>query len=163
MDRLLIEFQQRQALLAMLVDEYGMISGMITLENVIEAIVGTIQDEFDSEMPDIIRKGKDRFEVLGGSPVDLVTKGCLVEIPNDIRADTIGGVMIEILGHIPKEGERVQIGKHALTVLEASQTRIQKVLIEPDPESSEPESEKTDTRGSDIKSKSTEQKESKND
>lgn len=130
MDRLLVEFQVRQAVLAILVDEYGMASGMITLENVIEAVVGTIQDEFDSETPDIIKKGKNRYEVQASSPINLVAKGCSMQIPEEMSADTIGGIIIEILGHIPSKGEQVVVDEHVLTVLEAETTRIHRILVE---------------------------------
>lgn len=131
LDILLLEFQRRQAVLAILLDEYGVVSGMITIENVIEELVGPIQDEFDSELPLLIKKGANRFELEASCPVDLAVKGCQLELPADITADTIGGVMIEILGHIPQEGEQATVGRHTLTVLAAEPTRIDRMLIEP--------------------------------
>ena len=130
LDILLLEFQRRRAVLAILLDEYGVVSGMITMENVVEELVGPIQDEFDSELPLLIRKGTNRFEIEASCPIDTAVKGCQLELPADITADTIGGVMIEILGHIPQAGEQATVGRHTLTVLAAEPTRINRMLIE---------------------------------
>lgn len=130
LDSLLLEFQRKQSMIALLVDEYGVVSGMITLENVIEELVGPIQDEFDSETLPIIRRGPGRFEVEASCPVDVAVKGCQLELPDETTADTIGGVMIEILGHIPQVEEQVVVGRHTMTVLAAEPTRITRLLIE---------------------------------
>ena len=74
LDALLLEFQRRNSVLAVLVDEFGTVSGMITLENVLEELVGPIQDEFDSEAPLIVRTGPHRFEVEASCPVDQVVQ-----------------------------------------------------------------------------------------
>lgn len=129
LDALLVEFQKKNAVMAMLVDEYGLVSGMITLENVLEELVGPIQDEFDNERPAIIKKGTDQFEVDATCTVDEVARRCLVELPNNFLADTIGGVVMNALGHIPEVGEKVILGDHEITVLEAEQTKITRLFI----------------------------------
>lgn len=147
LDTLLFEFQRQQTIVAMLVDEYGVVSGMITLENVIEELVGPIQDEFDSEPPPIVMKGAHRYEVAASCPVDLAVKNCQITVPEDITADTIGGVIIALLGHIPEQNEHVTIGRHKITVLAAEPTRITRVLIEQTTEEDvedRPRSEETD-------------------
>ena len=125
-----MEFQRRQTVIAVLVDEYGVVSGMITLENVIEQVVGPIQDEFDSEKPHLIRKGIHRYEAEASCPVDRVVEGIEFEVPEEITADTVGGVMMGIMGHIPQQGEQAIIGVHRLTVLEAEPRRVLRILIE---------------------------------
>lgn len=141
LDRLLKEFQRSKNHLAVLVDEYGVVSGIITLENVIEEMVGPIEDEFDSETPPVIKKGRDRFEVAAACPLDEFREKCGVEIPADTRADSVGGILTEMLHHIPRVGETVTIDSHRLTVLEAEPTRVNRVLLEksppPDPETVE--------------------------
>ncbi|MBM3264077.1 MAG: HlyC/CorC family transporter [candidate division Zixibacteria bacterium] len=130
LDVLLLEFQRSKTALAVLVDEYGVVSGMITIDNVVEELVGPIQDEFDTELPQIIRKSETRFEVEASCPVDMAVKGCELELPKDTKSDTLGGVVVELLGHIPVEGEQVVIGAHTLTVLWAEPTRIRRLLVE---------------------------------
>ncbi|MEE2710677.1 MAG: hemolysin family protein [Gemmatimonadota bacterium] len=130
LDVLLVEFQRRQTVIAILVDEYGVVSGMITLENVIEQVVGPIQDEFDSEKPPLIRKGVHRYEAEASCPVERVIDAIDFEIPGDINADTMAGVIIGVMGHIPQQGEEVVVGHHRLTVLEAEPRRVLRLLIE---------------------------------
>ncbi len=128
LDVLLREFQRNHTVLTLLVDEYGVVSGMITLENVLEELVGSIQDEFDSDVPAILKKGRQHFEVDAMCPVDEVEKKLQLELP-ETTADTIGGVVIEQIGHIPAKGEKVAIGHHEITVIQAEPTRVQRVLI----------------------------------
>ena len=130
LDALLREFQHHHTPLAMLIDEYGVVTGMIMLENVIEELVGPIQDEFDSEAPLIVKKGEHQFEVDALCPVDTVVKACQMELPADILADTIGGVVMEVLGHIPRVDEQVTVGVHRITVLKVESIRILRLLIE---------------------------------
>jgi CBS domain containing-hemolysin-like protein len=130
LDALLGEFQRRHTVFAILVDEYGVASGMITLENVIEELVGPILDEFDFEPPQIIRKGLNRYEVEASCPVDTAIRVCQLELPEELTSDTIGGIMIELLGHIPQAGENVPAGAHLLTALQVEPTRIQQLSID---------------------------------
>lgn len=129
LDALLREFQKGKTPLAMLVDEYGVVSGMITLEDVLEELVGPIQDEFDSEPPLIVKKGPNRFEVEAICPIDEVAKQCGMELPEEVRSDTVGGLVTDLLGHIPEVGEKVHVGRHTIVVLAAQPTRVQRVLI----------------------------------
>ncbi len=130
LDALLLEFQRRNTMLAVLVDEFGTVSGMITLENVLEELVGPIQDEFDSEAPLIVRTGPHRFEVEASCPVDQVIRACGLQLPDELTSDTTGGVMIELLGHIPKQGEQVRTGAHLMTALRVLPTRVQRLRID---------------------------------
>ncbi|MBN2332771.1 MAG: HlyC/CorC family transporter [Deltaproteobacteria bacterium] len=131
LDVLLLEFQRRKVLMALLVDEYGSVSGMITLENVLEELVGPIEDEFDHETPFIIRTGTHSFVVNALCPADEVAKTCLLVIPDDITSDTIGGVVVELLGRIPVAGEVIPLGSHEIAVREADQRRVIGVEIRP--------------------------------
>ncbi len=130
LDALLLEFQRRNTVLAVLVDEFGTVSGMITLENVLEELVGPIQDEFDSEAPLIVRTGSNRFEVEASCPVDQVISACGLELPEELTSDTTGGVMIELLGHIPKQGEQIRAGAHLMTALRVETTRVHRLRID---------------------------------
>lgn len=138
LDVLLREFQKHNTALTLLVDEYGVVSGMITLENVLEELVGPIQDEFDSELPSIVKKGTQLFEVDATCTVDDIAKKLEIELPRTY-ADTIGGVVIEQIGYIPAKGEKILVGRHEITVLESEPTRVRRVLIKGlNPEANEP-------------------------
>ena len=130
LDALLLEFQRRNTMLAVLVDEFGTVSGMITLENVLEELVGPIQDEFDSEAPLIVRTGPHRFEVEASCPIDQVIRACGLQLSDELTSDTTGGVMIELLGHIPRQGEQVRTGAHLMTALRVEPTRVQRLRID---------------------------------
>ena len=130
LDKLLKEFQRSKNHLAILVDEYGSVSGMITLENVIEEMVGPIEDEFDAEVPLILKKGQDRFEVNARCPVDEFVLKCGVKVRTGTEVDSVGGVLIEILGHIPQAGEKVQLVDHIVTIIKSEPTRVLWVLVE---------------------------------
>jgi CBS domain containing-hemolysin-like protein len=135
LDSLLREFQKKRSHMAILVDEYGSASGMITLENVIEEMVGPIEDEFDAEVPRVVKRGENRYEVDATCPIDELVRCCGVEVPVESDVDTVGGVVIEALGHIAATGEKVRLGDHELTVLEAQPTRVTRVLVEKAPRS----------------------------
>ena len=130
LDKLFREFQKKKKHLAVLVDEHGGVSGMITLENVLEQMVGPIEDEFDSEIPLIVKKGEGRFEVNAACPVLEFAEKCSVQVPRDVDADTIGGVMIAMLGQIPRVGDTVSFSHHKVTVLEAEPTRVTRIMVE---------------------------------
>lgn len=129
LDVLLREFQRTRSHLAMVVDEYGTVAGMVTFENVLEELVGPIQDEFDRELPQVIRRGNGRFLVDALCPVDNLVEECHIELPPDVTADTTGGLMVELLGHIPQSGEKTRIGRHELTVVDAEPTRVRRVEV----------------------------------
>jgi CBS domain containing-hemolysin-like protein len=138
LDVLLREFQRNRTHVAMVVDEYGTVSGMVTFENVLEELVGPIQDEFDRELPHIIRRSQGRFLIDGLCPVDELVEQCHVQIPEGMAADTTGGLVVELLGHLPEPGEKLRIGRHDVTVIEAEPTRVRRVeLIDLEPEPAE--------------------------
>ena len=130
LDALLREFQRSKSHLAILVDEYGSVSGMITLDNVLEEMIGPIEDEFDADEPRIVKTGEERFEIDASCPIDEFVERCGVEVPSDPNVDTVGGILIDRLGHIPRIGEKVRLGEHDLTVLEAQPTRVLRVVLE---------------------------------
>ncbi len=130
LDQLLLEFQRNRVHLAMLLDEYGSVVGMVTLENVLEELVGPIQDEFDRETPPITPIGENVFEVEATCPLDDLAETCGLEIP-ETDAETAGGLVLDVLGRLAKPGDSVEINGHRLTVLRADPTRIRKIRVEP--------------------------------
>jgi CBS domain containing-hemolysin-like protein len=130
LDQLLLEFQRNRVHLAMLLDEYGSVVGMATLENVLEELVGPIQDEFDRETPSITPLGEDVYEVEASCPLDVLAETCGMEIP-ETDAETAGGLVLDLLGRLARPGDSVAINGHRLTVLRADPTRIRKIRVEP--------------------------------
>lgn len=130
LDLLLVEFQRNRVHLAMLLDEYGSIVGMVSLENVLEELVGPIQDEFDRETPLVTSVGDGVFEVDATCPLDVLAEACGVEIP-ETDAETAGGLILDRLGRLAKAGDSVVVGNHRLTVIRADPTRIRRIRVEP--------------------------------
>jgi CBS domain containing-hemolysin-like protein len=130
LDQLLLEFQRNRVHLAMLLDEYGSVVGMVTLENVLEELVGPIQDEFDREAPEVTPLGDGVFEVEASCPLDRLEEAVGIEIP-ETDAETTGGLILDLLGRLAHAGDYVEIEGHRLVVLKADPTRIRRIRIEP--------------------------------
>jgi len=128
LEKLFRELQKDNTVLAMLVDEYGVVSGMITIENILEQLVGPIQDEFDDETPEIIKKGANSFDVDAACTVHEIQKKLDLTFTG-ISSETIGGVLTESFEHIPEINEKIIIGDYEFTVLESDTMRIKRVLI----------------------------------
>jgi CBS domain containing-hemolysin-like protein len=129
LDQLLVEFQKNRVHLAMLLDEYGGVVGMVSLENVLEELVGPIQDEFDRETPQVLNLGGDVFEVDAACPLDVLATSCDLEVP-ETDAETAGGLILDLLGRLAKVGDRVTVDGHVLTVTRADPTRIRTIRVE---------------------------------
>ena len=133
LDQLLLEFQRNRVHLAMLLDEYGSVVGMATLENVLEELVGPIQDEFDRETPPITPLGDGVFEVEASCPLDVLAETCGLAVPESTDAETAGGLVLDLLGRLAQAGDSVTIDGRRLTVLRADPTRIRRIRVEPIP------------------------------
>jgi CBS domain containing-hemolysin-like protein len=103
---LLREMQQDKFHMAVVIDEYGGTAGLVTLEDLLEEIVGEIVDEYDVEGPKVERLPGGGLRVAGGTPIDEVNELLEIELP-DTDWDTVGGLMFNLLGHVPVEGEAV--------------------------------------------------------
>ena len=131
LDQLLVEFQRDRIHLAMLVDEYGGLVGMVSMEDVLEEVVGPIQDEFDREAPQVTPADDGTFEVDASCPLDVLAAECGVELPEEVDSETVGGLVLEELGRLAQVGDAVTVGTHRLIVLRADPTRIRRVKVEP--------------------------------
>ena len=129
LDAVMREFQTRHGHMALVVDEYGGIAGIITLEDIVEELVGQIQDEIDDEPPLIRDLGADRLEALGTCPLSDVVDRCGLEPPEDFEADSIGGLVTDMLGRMPAAGDTIDCGSHRLTVIEVGALRAERVEI----------------------------------
>jgi CBS domain containing-hemolysin-like protein len=122
-DRLLRRMRRERTHLAAVLDEYGGVSGCVTLENVIEEIVGPIQDEFDAEKPELVRTGEDAYQLSGAMLVVDLEHELGLEL-SERDEDTIGGVVLSELGRLPDVGDRVEVGALRLEVLEVDRNRV---------------------------------------
>ncbi len=122
LDRLLKRMRGERVHLAAVLDEYGGVAGIVTLENVIEEIVGPIQDEFDAEKPELVRRGENDYQVAGAMLVVDLEDELGLEF-SDRDADTVGGIVLSELGRPPRVGDRVTFGPVRLEVLEVERNR----------------------------------------
>ncbi|MBC8570693.1 hemolysin family protein [Zongyangia hominis] len=141
---LFTQFTERKVQLAVVVDEYGGTSGIVTMEDVLESIVGNIQDEYDNEEEEFSRIDENTWSIDGGASLDDVSKALgveLVEEDADVDVDTLGGLIIDTLGRIPGEEETptVEIAGVRLTAVSIVDRRIARVkaVILPPPEGPE--------------------------
>lgn len=126
---LLAEFKARNVHIAIVLDEYGGTAGLITIEDILEEIVGDIRDEYETkeESPTILRVDDDTVEVDGRVHVDVVNDELDLELPEDRDYDTVGGFVFSTLGHIPARGERFSYKNAQITVIEAERTKVKRV------------------------------------
>lgn len=129
LDKLLHQFKKRKHHMAIVVDEHGGVSGLITLEDALEEIVGEIRDETDKEEPHIEEYKNKEWIVLGKSDIDEVNETLGMNIPESKDYDTFSGYVLNTIGRIPSEKERINIGKYLVTVEEMDGNRIKKYSI----------------------------------
>jgi CBS domain containing-hemolysin-like protein len=128
LDRLLRRMRKEREHMVAVLDEYGGVAGIVTLEDVIEEIVGQIQDEFDQEKPELVREKGNVFRVSGTMLVVDLEDALNVEF-SERDEDTVGGVVLSELGRPPKNGDVVQVGEVRFEVLESSRRRINQLLV----------------------------------
>jgi CBS domain containing-hemolysin-like protein len=143
--QMLEEFRLKHSHLALVVDEFGTVTGLLTVEDVLEQIVGEIEDEFDERltMPHVTA---DRVTLDGALSIRDFESLYGVELPVDAGFETIAGYMLSRLGHIPQSGESVEFEERRFTVLAMERNRIASVLVEKLPESNR-ETDGPDTTG----------------
>jgi CBS domain containing-hemolysin-like protein len=126
---LIDEFRHNRAHMALVVNEFGDVSGVLTLEDVFEQVFGEIEDEHDLVVTEEFRNA-DSFEIDGITPTrDLETKFG-IELPNDAGFETLAGFILFRLGHIPEAGAVIEEDGRRYTVLEMDRNRISRVLVE---------------------------------
>ncbi len=125
-EKLLNLFLKRHAHLAVVVDEYGGTVGMVTLENVLEELVGDIQDEFDSEPAEFQEINENEFTVEGAVGLYELQDMADLELES-ADVSTIGGYVTHLLGHLPKQGEQVQIENYCVTIAKTDGRRVEQL------------------------------------
>ncbi|HEY8518292.1 MAG TPA: hemolysin family protein [Candidatus Binatia bacterium] len=129
---LLTEMQIRKFQIALVTDEYGSVSGLVTMEDLLEELVGDISDEHDREEPRIELVDESTFRVNGRVSIDDVNEALGVELPQD-EWDTVAGLMLGLLGHIPTQGQEVRFDHLKLKAENVVGRRIKSVLITREP------------------------------
>lgn len=129
LDQLLNEFKRTKEHAAIVVNEYGEVSGMVTLEDVLEAIVGDIIDETDIVKPPVVKIRDKEWLVLGSADIEAVNEKLRSDFPESPHYETFSGYILEQIGRIPKEQEQIVIGKHLITVREMEGNRIKSFVV----------------------------------
>jgi putative hemolysin len=130
-DDLLHELQRRKVHLAVVLDEYGGTAGLVTIEDLIEEIVGEIQDEYDVEEPMIVKISDDEARVDGRAAVDDLADlfETQMDLEDEDEYDTVGGLIYHRIGGVPKPGDQVAVDGLTLTVETTDGRRVGKVLV----------------------------------
>jgi len=128
---LLRDFRSNRNHIALVVDEYGGVSGMVTIEDVLEQIVGDIADEydFDEDEDNIIRQDEAHWRVKADTEIEDFNEALGTDF-SDEDCDTIGGLVLKSAGQLPKRNDRIQIGEWQFTVLRADSRRLHSLLVE---------------------------------
>tara|TARA_Y100000590_G_scaffold426554_1_gene535771 strand:+ start:432 stop:1694 length:1263 start_codon:yes stop_codon:yes gene_type:complete len=135
--QLLREMQAETFHMAIVIDEYGGTAGLVTLEDLIEEVVGEIVDEFDVEPPMIERLSNGNFRVNGRADLDDLEAILLIDLPTG-EWNTVAGLIFNSLGHVPSVGETIEINQHRFYVERVQGRRIARVLISPKTDTGRP-------------------------
>tara|TARA_B100002049_G_C16003544_1_gene342615 strand:- start:7 stop:873 length:867 start_codon:yes stop_codon:yes gene_type:complete len=126
---LLKEFRETRQHMAIVIDEYGSVSGAVTIEDVLEQIVGEIEDEYDVDDESYIKKfDEENYIVKALTPVDEFNE-CFGTQFSDQEFTTLGGLVLQQIGHIPERGETINIGPFLVTVLNADSRQIKLLKV----------------------------------
>ena len=126
---LLREFRETRQHMAIVIDEYGSVCGAVTIEDVLEQIVGEIEDEYDVDDDSYIKKfDEENYIVKALTPVDEFN-GYFATAFSDQEFITVGGLVLQQFGHIPERGETITIGKFLITVLNADSRQIKLIKV----------------------------------
>ena len=145
LEKLLKMFLARHAHLAMVIDEFGGTVGMVTLENVLEEVVGDIQDEFDTETAEFRKINENEFSVAGSLGLYELNDQTGLELES-ADVSTVGGYVTHLLGHLPKQGEQVKIDNYIGTITQTDGRRVIQMHFKKVGEQAKPE----DARKADV-------------
>lgn len=131
LEKMILEFQLKKAHLAIAVDEYGGTSGLVTFEDVLEEIVGEIEDEYDEPRPEEIQLLEDkRLLVSGRAMLEDLEKECDISLASN-QVETVGGYVTEQIGRVPEAGEFFDLEGYRIIIRDADAKQIHWVFLEP--------------------------------
>ncbi|MDP0332605.1 CNNM family magnesium/cobalt transport protein CorC [Glaesserella parasuis] len=123
-DRMLKEFRSERFHMAIVVDEFGAVSGLVTIEDILEQIVGDIEDEFDEEEIEPIRQlSQHTYAVSALTDIERFNQQFAIEF-DDEEVDTVGGLVMQAFGYLPKRGEKIELGGMMFKVTSADSRRL---------------------------------------
>lgn len=128
-DEQLREFQSQRTHIAIVADEYGGTAGLVTIEDILEEIVGEIRDEYDVEEPEIVQEGNKCFWVAGRIPIDELSERLGADMSRD-DVNTVGGLVYELFGRVPRNGESMVFNGFRMVVERVRRRRIERVYFE---------------------------------
>ena len=131
-DELLAEFKNRKTSIAIVVDEWGGTEGLVTLEDVVEEVIGEIRDPYDNEEADVLKQPDGSFIVDGSISIYDLEEETDIKFPEERDYDTLAGFILETLTEIPTVGEHVEYEDIVYTVQSVQNNRIGKVHIQKD-------------------------------
>ncbi len=127
---LLKDFKRSRVHIALVIDEYGTVVGLVTIEDLLEEIVGEIFDEFDQEINLVEKLAEGRYRVDARMNLDDLDEVLQLDLPEEEDVDSVGGLVLKVLGHVPVPGETFVYNGIAVKVEKLRQNRISKVLME---------------------------------
>jgi CBS domain containing-hemolysin-like protein len=127
---LLKEFQQKHIHLAVIINEFGESIGIVTMEDVIEELVGEIQDEFDAEISIVEKVNDTTFNVIATATLNDINEFLPFAIENDLKFETLAGVLIQVFGKIPNANEKTYLNNYKVTILKRINNKISLVQLE---------------------------------
>lgn len=129
-DKLFQEMQQKKVQMAIVIDEYGQTAGLVTMEDILEEIVGNILDEYDEEESHIQKKGQDEYIIDGMSELEELEERFGINFDEE-EFDTLNGFLISKMDRIPEENEKfsITVGDYRFQILKVENRRIEKVLV----------------------------------
>lgn len=130
LSELLRELRERKVHMSIVVDEYGTVAGLVTIEDLLEEIVGEIFDEFDLEVKLVDQVASNRFQVDARVNIDDINEKLGIKLPEEGDVGTVGGLILKILGHLPVPGETFVYNGVAIKVEKLRNNRISKVSME---------------------------------
>lgn len=136
LEELLHEFKRKRVHIAIVMDEYGGTSGLVTIEDLLEQIVGDIRDEYDVEEELLVEEADGSVTVDARLPIEELEEHFGIEVERE-KFDSVGGLIFHLIGRIPAVGEEIESDTLRLTVLEADERKIRKVRILRRPEEAE--------------------------
>jgi CBS domain containing-hemolysin-like protein len=128
-DDILDDFQKQEVQMAVVIDEWGSFEGLVTIEDILEEIVGEIRDEFDEEEPLMRKLSSGSYAVDGRIPISVVNDALDAQFESE-DFDTIGGLVLGQLGRAPEEGDEVLVDSHLMRVDEVDGSRVAQVLVQ---------------------------------
>ncbi len=132
-DVVLRDMRRSRHHLALVEDEHRTVVGLLTLEDILEEIVGEIEDEYDGDEVEMIRREGDGWLVGGAASVRDLARRIGMRLDDPPHEATVSGQLVESLGRVPEEGEHIVVGGHDLEVLEVDETRVVRARVAAEP------------------------------